>query len=85
MQVVFFHIHVIFQNGTAHAQVGVDVDQVVIGIADFFQPERHDLHQTLRAGTRDGEVVKPAFDFDHREHQFGHQLDAAGFAVNAAQ
>jgi hypothetical protein len=43
---------------------------LVIGAADFIQPERHDLHKALRTGSGNGEAVKIALHVDQGQYQF---------------
>ena len=73
------------ENGAAVAQVGLDPEQVVVGAADFIQPERHDLHQSQRTGMRDRKLIEAALHIDDRQHQFGGEFSAAGLLMGHAE
>src|SRR5690606_7513952 len=52
LHVAFLHIEVVLEDSATEAQVRVDNEKVVVGPADFVQPERHDLHEAARAHVR---------------------------------
>ncbi len=73
------------ENGAAVSQVGADVEEVVLGSADFIEPERHDLHQPQGAGVRDRKLVEAALDVDDGQNKFRRQAGAAGFLMRHAE
>ena len=85
MQVAIFHIQIVLQDRAAEAEIGSDVNKVVIRSADFIKPERHDLHQPASSGDRNGVAIEVAFDIDDSEDQFGCDLGARRLMMHALQ
>src|SRR5210317_211793 len=81
-QVAVFLVVIEAQDRAAVAQVGVGVEEVVVGPTDLLDPEWHDLHEPERASDRYRVPIKITFDLDDRENQFGRQIDAFGFHMH---
>ncbi len=73
------------QNQRAIAQVGAQLEQVVVGVADGFDPERHHLRVAARAHRRHRVLAETAFDLDQAEHQLRVDPRARGFPVQGGQ
>jgi hypothetical protein len=52
-------------------------------VAELFDPEGHDLHETERARRRNREAIEIALDIDHREDELGRQLGARRLLVHS--
>jgi len=57
-------VQVVLEDGTTEPQIGGLLEQVAVGLAAQFQPEGHDLHESLGAGMGYGKAVKIAFHVD---------------------
>ena len=66
-------------------QVGCQVDEVVIGAANFGLPEGHDLHDALGAYVGQGIGVEQALDMHHGKHQVRFQAGAGGGLMHQSQ
>ena len=73
---------VIVENAAANPEIGSNVEQVVMGSADFTEPERHDLHESLGANRRDGKPVKTALDIDDGHYEFRGDVRLPGCFMN---
>src|SRR5690625_356934 len=78
-------LEIVGENRAAKPQVGARIEEIVARLAGLFEPERHDLHQPLRAGGRDGPGVEIAFGVDNGEHQCRRHLRLRGFSMDGEQ
>jgi len=63
-QIALFDVEIVPKDGAAVAQVGADVEQILVGGADIFDPEWHYLHVAPCPGTGYGIFLEAAFDLD---------------------
>ncbi len=59
------------QDGATPAQIGLQVKQIVIRVANFLKPEWSDLYQIPCANAGDCPAVEGAFHRDNCQYQFG--------------
>ena len=83
-EVAFFDVQIMAQDGAAVAQVGPHVEQVVIGGADEFYPEGHDLHVAARASAGHCVFSETGFDLHQAQHQLRVKPGAGRFVVDGA-
>ena len=85
IQVAFFYIDIVAQDGAAEAQVGAQVKQVVILSTNDFYPEWHDLHEAARGGGRHGVFFEAAFHLDQAQHHLRVEAGACSFVVHGGE
>ena len=66
-----------FEYGATIAQIGLGVDQVVLGAANLAFPEWHNLHYALGPGAGYRIGVKAALNFYQCQHNLRCQLGAS--------
>jgi hypothetical protein len=69
IQVAIFAIEIVAQDHGAVAQIGTQVEQILVGCADLRHPERHDLHVAARGGAGERELLETALMVDDGEHK----------------
>ncbi len=78
-------VEVVAQDHGAVAQVGAQVEEVLVGPADLLHPERHHLHVAARVGDGDGVFLEAAFVIDDRQHELRVESGARCFVVDRGQ
>jgi len=85
VEVAFFLVEIVAQDDAAKAQVGAQVEQVVVAAADQLGPERHHLHVAHRPGGRHRVLAEVALDLDHAQHELRVEARALCFVVHRDQ
>jgi len=85
VEVAFFLVEIVAQDDAAKAQVGAQVEQVVVAAADQLGPERHHLHVAHCPGARHRVLAEVALDLDHAQHELRVEARALCFVVHRDQ
>ena len=72
-------------NNTAVAQVGTDIEEIVIFAADLFYPKRHHLHKTAGAHYRQCVLPKVTFHLNQTKHHFRIKSGTRGFVMRSLE
>ncbi len=81
-RVAAFDIQVVAQDRAAVAQIGAQVEQILVAIADQFQPERHHLHVAARARLRHRVFAEFALHLNDAEHQLRIEPGSGRFVLH---
>jgi hypothetical protein len=69
VEVAVLHVQVMAQDDAAVAQVGAQMEQVVVAPPDERDPERHHLHESAGARAGNRVLAEIALDLDQAEHE----------------
>ena len=83
--VAVLDVEIVAQDHAAVAQVGAQVEEVVLGAADQPRPERHHLHVAARARDRDRVLLEAALVLDHAEHELRIEPGARRLVVDGGE
>jgi hypothetical protein len=85
VQISTLDVEVVAKNGATVAQIGAQVEKVVVTASDDFHPEGHHLHEAARASARYGVFLETAFHLDETKHQLWVETRARRFVMHRAQ
>src|SRR5436190_5314836 len=85
IDVALLDVEIVPQDDAAIAEVGSQVEEVVVAATDERGPERHHLHVSARARRRDRVFAECAFVLDHAEHELRIESGARRFVMHGGE
>ena len=79
------HVEIMAEDHATVAEVGAQIEQIMIGGADLATPERHHLHVAARARRGDRVFLEAAFVMDDAQHELRIESGPRRFVIHRAE